>query len=183
MFKSKAHSKRQQSALEFIVTYAWVLIIIAVFLGVIFLASYLNRPSTYLPASCNIQPSFPCAQSILSYNSVATPKFTIIFTNDLGTGMLFTANSMNVTVTSGPGSSATSHYLGNCTPTFAPTGTPVICRAEIPNITAQSGTEFSTSFGISYQVCSGASSSTCAAQSYTSTGSSVQTLQELSYNL
>ena len=78
---------KQQSALEFLVTYSWAFMVIALFTVSVFVLTDTKAPLAYLQSSCNIQPLLPCGETLLVYNSVSPlPIFiaviiTILFGN------------------------------------------------------------------------------------------------------
>ncbi|MGC8647410.1 MAG: InlB B-repeat-containing protein, partial [Candidatus Micrarchaeia archaeon] len=165
---------KQQSALEFILTYSWAIVIISLFVASVFLLSGYKPPSYYLSSSCYIEPLMPCVQSILTYNSVAPLRFAIVFKNALGTAMLIPQNGINVTVTN-IGVAGTNSYVGNCYPRFIPTGEEALCVVSIPGSTKPGvGTQVSIPFTLSYNLCNGPSSKTCQSALYKTTGTAMQ---------
>lgn len=170
---------KQQSALEFIVTYSWALIIISLFIVSILVISDTKAPITYLQSSCSIQPLFPCTESLLTYNavnSVVPFKYYLIFTNQLGSVIYFPQNSINLT-TSNLGKNGVQHNIGNCTPAFASQGATVLCRANIPStLKPNIGTQVIANFVLNYSICTSNTIKSCAPGYYKSSGYSVQNI-------
>ena len=55
---------KQQSAIEFIMTYSLSLLIIGLFVVAVLVLSDSKPPVAYLGSTCNIQPLFPCASEL-----------------------------------------------------------------------------------------------------------------------
>ncbi len=168
------NAMKQQSALEFIITYSWALIIIALFVASVFVLSGYKAPSYYLSSSCYITSLLECEQSILTYNAIAPLKFALVFKNALGTAMLIPQNGINVTVTN-IGLASTNNYVGNCYPTFVPSGAEALCNIDIPGgIKPGVGTQVTIPFTLNYKLCSGPDSKICNGASYKTTGTATQ---------
>ncbi len=165
---------RQQSALELLTTYSWAFLIIAIFIAAIAVFTGSRPPSSYLPATCNIDPAFPCAQAeISSYNSIVPITFTVLFTNDLGAVISFPSNALNVTLTD-VGQSGTNSYLGNCYPQIALQGAVIRCFADIPGTKEpSSGSQVGVNFYVKYSICKNSALSSCTG-AYKTTGYSLQ---------
>ncbi|MEM3227938.1 MAG: hypothetical protein QXK65_03285 [Candidatus Micrarchaeaceae archaeon] len=165
---------KQQSALELLTTYSWAFLIIAIFIAAVATVSGTRPPTSYLSATCNIDPAFPCLQAAISgYNSITPIKFSLYFTNNLGTAISFPANSINITVT-GVGEAGTHNYEGNCYPQLALKGDLVKCYVQIPGtVEPVTGSEVGVNFYINYAICTGSSASSCAG-AYKTTGYSLQ---------
>ena len=166
-----------QSAFELLTTYAWVVLIVSVLVAVVFVISTSKPEITFLPTTCNISPSFTCVDTALGAVNGAKPiNYTIEFLNGLQTPILLQQNGFNVTTT-GLGVSGIQSTLGNCNPTFATPGTPVICSVDIPgSVQPPIGSKVSTTFAVSYQICQNNNQNSCAAQVYTTTGTALQPL-------
>ena len=170
------HHQKQQSALEFISVYSWAILIVALFLGIIAVLALSKTPVSNLSSACNIQPSLPCLGSALSYNAINPLHLEIIFVNNLGVTMSFPSNGFNVSTTN-VGSPGLAYNIGNCTPSIALQGTPVICQATLSGtLTPQTGSQATTLFTFSYQLCKNNNPSSCQGTIYKSTGTSLQTV-------
>ena len=170
------HHQKQQSALEFISVYSWAILIVALFLGIIAVLALSKTPVSNLSSACNIQPSLPCLGSALSYNAINPLHLEIIFVNNLGVTMSFPANGFNVSTTN-VGTPGLAYNIGNCTPSIALQGTPVICQATLSGtLTPQTGSQATTLFTFSYQLCKNNNPSSCQGTIYKSTGTSLQTV-------
>ncbi|EQD63672.1 solute binding-like protein, partial [mine drainage metagenome] len=166
---------RSQTAIDFISSYAWALLVaaIAIMIIVVLIAS---RPSSYLPSQCSITPQLPCYGSEISaYSKTANIEFIVSFRNELGYPVAFDSpRSINLTV-SGVGNLGTSDYYGTCSPMEAAPGTPVTCIITIPGeVEPRVGSQVNTKFALYYQLCT-TSSSVCTGN-YATTGVSLQPL-------
>lgn len=167
---------KAQSAIEFLSTYAWALLIIIVLLAVVFLLTSAPAGKQVLPSTCNIQPELPCQDSVLATLGPSSPiTYYITFTNDLGKPILIQSGSFNVTTT-GIGIRGTEHSFGDCYPSFVLPGTQVICKAAIAgNLAPSIGTKVSTLFSLSYQLCQSNIQAQCSsAPVYQSAGNGLQ---------
>ncbi|MGC8669866.1 MAG: InlB B-repeat-containing protein, partial [Candidatus Micrarchaeia archaeon] len=172
-----------QSALEFLVTYSWAIIIITVFVAIILVLNGFRSPSYYLASSCYIEPLMPCVQTLVTYNAIAPLKFALVFKNNLGTAMLFPQNSLNISISSA-NAKAASHFVGNCYPNFIPSGAEVLCIATMVGIPKPSvGTQMTIPFTLRYRLCSGPKSQQCSPEVYNTTGTSTQIVAPSYLNL
>ncbi|MEM3841687.1 MAG: hypothetical protein QXN59_03275 [Candidatus Micrarchaeaceae archaeon] len=70
------NSKMQaQSAMEYLMTYGWAILIIAVALGLLYVLGLFNPSQTVAPSSCTSQSGYVCADLSLSSNGVVTFEF------------------------------------------------------------------------------------------------------------
>ena len=174
---------KQQSAMEFVTTYSWAILVVSLLVAIVAVISLSKAPAGNLASTCNIQPSLPCSGTVLSYNAINPLHFELLFTNNLGVTMYFPYNGFNVTTTN-IGASGVEYSIGNCTPSIATPGTQVLCMANIAgSLKPQVGTQTSTLFTLSYELCKGNTQSSCQSSIYKSTGSSLQTLAPSSTNL
>ena len=176
--------KRQQSALELLLTYSWAFIIIAVFVAVVFIVLGAKPPAQYLPTQCNIQPLLPCVQTLLTEpgtNTLSTYK--VLFVNNLGPALTMPANGFSINTTN-IGSVGNNDYVGNCTPSFLIEGSEALCNVYITgSYFPSAGTEASVAFTISYGICNGNTPSSCPSTIYKSTGYSIQSMSSPVLNL
>ncbi len=191
-FKNKIfnkQSKKAQNAIEFLSTYAWAFIVIALVLVV--LSFFINRPLTSnLSSTCTITPLFPCTDTLLSsYNSTKPITFQILFTNDFGsqiqgTSILFPGNAINVSL-SNIGQNGTNAYKGNCYPNFATYGSRVLCSIAIPGkLEPSKGTMTNAHFAIAYKFCNGKTIQSCTSGLYNVIGYSSQNFaQPIKFNI
>lgn len=169
---------RGQTALEFIVTYSWAILIIAIFLGTVAIFSLSsNPPQGYLTSACYISPAFPCQQSAIGFN--ATNKiiqFALFFTNSLGNIIHFSSNSINLTTT-GVGMSGSQRTFGNCTPSITLPGSEVVCLVNVPGTNVVLGYQSTAFFTVTYNSpCANSLLSSCSGSTYSSGGSALQTI-------
>lgn len=160
-----------QSAIEFLTTYVWVFIIIAIFIAVVSSIALSSSPNTFIPSSCFIEPELPCPVAALFTNSVTgNALYTVIFINKLGTWMTFPQNALNIT----PISRNVGSSFGQCFPANAPAGALIECNATIPSYSPGTGTQLSQIFTLGYSICT---PSPCAKPIYNTTGYSSLTAQ------
>ncbi|MDE1855777.1 MAG: hypothetical protein KGH49_00890 [Candidatus Micrarchaeota archaeon] len=140
--------KHIQSSVEFLLTYAWAFLSIAVFLAFILLFVTSGNPASYNTASCYISPGFTCVTALFSVNSLGS-KFTVVFVNNIGQAVTFPLNALTVY----PTYSGTS-YFGNCLPANAPKGATVICNSTIASRIGSVGQQVNPKFTVNYELCS-----------------------------
>ncbi len=177
------HTNKAQSAIEFLSTYAWALLIIVVLLAVLFILTSAPAGKQVLPSICNIQPQLPCQDSVLSaLSSTQQITYFITFTNNLQKPMEIAGNGFNVTTT-GIGVQGSSHSIGTCYPSFLLPGTQTVCVAPIAgNYEPSIGSKISTYFQIRYALCQSDAQSSCAG-AYLSSGNGLQDLSGASSGL
>ena len=155
---------RSQSAIEFMSTYSWALLITAIFLATVTTIVYTKGSVYSTPSSCYISPSFPCYEMLILVGNTGS-NVVVAFSNNLGTTINFPVNSFHVLPTY-----ANTIYDGECFPSNAITGSIVTCNAIIPGFNPTLGSQLSPKFYVSYAICS----PSCAAQSsfsqYNTTG-------------
>ncbi|MEM0094411.1 MAG: hypothetical protein QXF41_00470 [Candidatus Micrarchaeaceae archaeon] len=140
---------RLQSAVEFLTTYAWVFIIIAIFIVVVSAFLSIKNPIGFVPSSCYIAPNLACYAIALMSNSSAS-TFIIIFSNNIGATMQFQANSITLTP-----AMASATFSGNCLPTNAPNGATVVCRVVANGYLLPIGSQATPSYTMTYNTCYG----------------------------
>ncbi len=165
--------KKQQSAVEMLITYSWAMLIIALFVSMVFVLSFSKPASSYIQSSCNIEPSLPCAEAIATAASSTRPiEYIVLFSNNLGATIYMPSNSFSATTT-GLGVSGVMTWTGNCTPALAPEGSMVLCRAAISGTSSPPlGSLLSDSFAVKYGICSKLLLSSCSSAVYKTTGTS-----------
>lgn len=172
-------STNAQSVVELITTYSWALLIITLFVAIIFIFSGTSSQTSYLSSQCNIQPSFPCLDTLLtSTNTIKKIQFTVEFVNNLPTPLLFTGSTpFNVSMTN-IGASGTSSNKGACTPNFALSGAIVICQVSINGfVQPPVGSNVNSFFTIKYEICQNSNQISCSAnQIYFTSGQSTQSM-------
>ncbi|MEM3791132.1 MAG: hypothetical protein QXL16_00165 [Candidatus Micrarchaeaceae archaeon] len=140
---------KSQSALEFLMTYSWAFIIIALIVSLIVAYSLSNSSkATFTQTYCYIEPQMPCSALVLQTNSTSS-RAILIFSNNLGTSIFFSTNSFFIYPTQ-----LGIKYPGICLPSLAPQGSQVICVANITKLNFPIGVQLNPSFFISYGICS-----------------------------
>ncbi|MGC8629305.1 MAG: hypothetical protein ACP5T4_03820, partial [Candidatus Micrarchaeia archaeon] len=158
---------RSQSALEFLTTYGWSFIIIAMFLSMVLVLVSSKGATAYAPSSCYISPSLPCTTAYFASNSIGTLA-TIIFTNQLGTELLFPQNSITIKATLSSG-----NYTGTCVPALANDNAKVVCTASMNGLVLSPGIQVNAAFALHYSICQGG---TCSSYVYNTSGTATATV-------
>ncbi len=170
---------RLQSAVELLMVYSWVILIVAIVVSVAFILSFSTPTSSYLPSTCYIQTLFTCQDTLLSGNYLGKTPITyiVIFTNELQTPVSFPLNSLNVTMTN-IGNFGTAVYTGNCTPNIAMPGAQVTCSETVPGALSPTiGSRVSTQFELNYKTCTSGSLSSCGTSVYKTSGYATQSIE------
>ena len=138
---------RLQSAIEFLLTYAWAFLSITAFLA--FLLAFISTggPANLSTASCYISPDFSCITAIFVSNQVAS-QFTVVLINNLGQQITFPINALTVYP-----SYSGSNIIGNCLPANAPNGAMIICNSTVGKKIGQQGQQLNPKFTLNYEIC------------------------------
>jgi hypothetical protein len=170
--------------MEFLTTYSFAIFTISLVLIAAVTISFSVGTNAPVYSSCSIQPLITCQQSLLTYNSVGGYfNYVLVFRNNLGFGLQFPANSINLTL-SNLISGASTNNLGKCAPYLAASGSQIICNVKVVGKSqVKQGANTYTQFKISYGLCTNQSVISCSANSYLVTGYSFQTLSPPFTNL
>ena len=155
-----AITRRQhgQSALEFLSTYGWALLIVLAIIATLYFFGVFSV-SRYVPRSCTTQPGLPCDSYRMGLNESAPAQlsFKLLTHNGLG----YDINVTNVTIyAEGLGVAGRKNYSGSCTSpstgsSLSTAGTLILCdvpigdTARIPRI----GDSVRFTFSITYRNC------------------------------
>jgi hypothetical protein len=150
-----------QTAIEFLTTYSFTLLIIALVLFMLLL--YASLPKTTLPLQCTFYGGFNCLD-VVYYNTSAGGSQLIVLASDIEPGtVVFPANTNNFVV-----NMINSNYLGgfcvqnslvpNSLPNIAMAGQTVYCVANFSS-SATMGYIYTATFHISAKYCANAPSS------------------------
>jgi len=85
---------RGQSAMEYLITYGWALLILLAVLTTLY-SMGLFRPSRYMPEECVFQPGFTCSSFIL--RQIPTGGYNLSFTAVNGLGFEIIVDEANLT--------------------------------------------------------------------------------------
>ncbi|MEM3781363.1 MAG: hypothetical protein QXT43_00170 [Candidatus Micrarchaeaceae archaeon] len=138
---------RIQSAVEFLTTYGWSFIIIAIFVSVILIFVSSKGISTYAPSSCYISPAFLCQDFLLMENASGL-KGVVVFSNYINTNMSFTTNSFSVF----PYYNTTA-FTGTCAPQSARPYSLIVCNTTLKGLYRSVGSQSNINFEIYYNLC------------------------------
>ena len=143
----RQHLHKSQTAIEFLTTYGWALLIIGIFISIIIIVVGTQTAQSYLPYSCTITPDIYCNEALLVSNSIGS-EFIVVFTTYLGQDMNFSANSLIVSIGTSP-----TKYYGLCKPVLAGRGAVVTCNATMSGYTLGIGQQADVNFAVSYKIC------------------------------
>ncbi|MGC8687498.1 MAG: hypothetical protein ACP5RM_02240 [Candidatus Micrarchaeia archaeon] len=155
--------QKAQSAIEFLSTYAFMILIISIALLLLFM--FFSIPRTILPPSCNFYSGFGCSDAI--YINTTHGSELLIIATDMEPGIINVSNQSGFTAYLGYRNSTS----GYCTPRVATAGQRIYC---IANFTShvKLGSTYSGVFRIKANYCAVApsmlSNSTCPANATTS---------------
>lgn len=149
---------KQQSAVEFIVTYSWAILAISIFVVSVIVLSGAKPQQDYLQSTCNIQPLLPCEDALLTYGTGGNIQYYLVFTNQLGALIYFPPNAITANLAD-VGSSGTPTGVGECTPILASAGAPILCNVSIrSSFNPAPGSQQIVNFAIRYGICTPSSS-------------------------
>ncbi len=112
--------KKAQSAMEYLLTYSWALLVIAIIISL--LLYFTLAPSYIAPSSCTFVSGAYCKGMIFASNSLGT-KVGIFLSNLQTIPLLNPTLSLNVSGTT---------YAGTCMPSFVLPGGAIICNVTLP---------------------------------------------------
>ena len=117
-----AKHRRSQTALEYLTSYAWAILIIAVVTALFYL--YIQTPSA-LPSTCTFINGFYCKDILLQSNTITHNTFlTVALTN----AQAYAIGNPKLYV----GINATNTTTFSCSPQFVLPGGSIICNANVP---------------------------------------------------
>ena len=176
------NTKRGQSAVELLSTYAWAFIIVSILVVTVGIYIGIGTGARYIPSQCNIQPLLPCPQTALAQTANQI-SYKMLIINNLAPYMYFPSNSFIVS-SAGINPSLQQNYTGTCAPSIAGKGDEIICTVYLPSTNAPSiGSSVNMQFSLKYQICSSSTISKCESSQYSSTGTSFQPLSSSTSNL
>ena len=118
--KRMLHKRKAQSAMEYLVTYGWAILIIAIAVGV--LVFFVVLPSFAAPPVCNVSAPLVCQDLLVSAN----PTNTVITVNIINNQQLALDNPILFANINGTNTSAAA-----CLPAYMPSGQFSVCRLTI----------------------------------------------------
>lgn len=141
---------RSQSAIEFLNTYSFVFLIIAVVLAMLYIL--VQVPSTVLPSQCTFYSGFSCQDSEYSVNAVSGTTSLYLLALDSQPGVVnITSFSADI--------ASTGSVSGSCAPSRVSQGQLLLCTATFASA-ATAGASYVGSFAIVGNYCTpGASNS------------------------
>ncbi|MGC8479322.1 MAG: InlB B-repeat-containing protein [Candidatus Micrarchaeia archaeon] len=143
--KSNKKKVKEQSAIEYVMSYSWAVIILLAVVIIYFFAN--SNQTTYTPTSCYISPQLPCYQLIIGSNSIETTA-KLVFTNDLNKPIYFYSQPFSIKFTP-----SSNYYSGTCVPTTANEGSNVTCTVVASGYSILQGSEAEPTFYLSYAEC------------------------------
>jgi len=119
---------KNQSAVEFLVTYGFALTVIGIAIAALYSYFLFKNPTSYVSGSCSIS-SLYCSTAIAIKGNSAVPSYILLYvTNSFSKTISFPQNSFNVTY-------YTTSFNGTCLPSNLVPGATAIC---ITNVTLPS---------------------------------------------
>ncbi len=117
-----------QSALEFLMTYGWALLVVLVFISALYLFGVFDT-SRYIPRQCYLQPGLECTSFKMMKNE---SNMTVEFSgrNDFGYDIGF-ANNTATLLAENIGGIGKNNYTGTCSPSIVRAGTTYTCIINI----------------------------------------------------
>ncbi|MGC8652203.1 MAG: hypothetical protein ACP5UH_03060, partial [Candidatus Micrarchaeia archaeon] len=115
--------KRAQSAMEYLVTYGWAILLVSIVIALLYL--YVIVPKVVVPASCNFVSGAYCNDLVLGTNTIThATELAVFLTNTqpypMQNPQLYVKVN-NITST-----------LGKCSPNFVLPGGAIICNMTVP---------------------------------------------------
>ncbi|MGC8571786.1 MAG: InlB B-repeat-containing protein, partial [Candidatus Micrarchaeia archaeon] len=164
-----------QSSIEYLIIYTIAILIVVLILTVLINVVFKPQPQQTLPSICNINPSFQCTGAILvNGTSTSNAIYYLEFVNKMNEPILLSSSAINLTSVGNAKSISTK---GSCYPNLVAPGGQVICKVLINSSTVPSiGSKTTSTFSLSYHICSNLSSTSCSQTTYSTSGSSIQTV-------
>ncbi|MGC9149668.1 MAG: hypothetical protein ACP5FX_00940 [Candidatus Micrarchaeia archaeon] len=116
---------KYQSAMEFLVTYSWAIVIVAVVISLL-VAIFFVLPKPVAKFSCFIAPQFPCTDALVSLNSTNAILYFVI-QNKVGQKINITNVFLNITSTY-----PSQKFSGKCYPSILYPSSYAICKIPFP---------------------------------------------------
>ncbi|MGC9190989.1 MAG: Ig-like domain-containing protein, partial [Candidatus Micrarchaeia archaeon] len=123
LIEGASKSSRAQSALEYLVTYGWAILLVTIVMALLYL--YLFVPKVIVPASCSFTSGAYCNDLVVGTNATThATKLAVFLTNTQpypvqNPYLYVRVNNQN-----------SSQY--QCTPKFVPPGGAIICEVDVP---------------------------------------------------
>ncbi len=119
---SKKQSWKGQSAIDFLITYSWVILILGVIVGILFI--YVSMPTAIVPDQCTFENGANCIDILLTINSsTKISEFEVLVSNTqqypvLNPSLIVSINGVNAS--------------GSCDPNFLLSGGEALCVVNMP---------------------------------------------------
>lgn len=147
-------SMHAQSAMEFISTYSWALIVIAVIIALLYF--YVAAPQQFAPSQCAFSAGVNCNNLVIGTNSIST-TLTAFLTNTQQHSIKNSTIIINIT--------NIGTVKAPCKPYFVLSGGIMICTVNLPQ-TIGAGASISGKLYASENVCAGVSQQICTTSTY-----------------
>ncbi len=134
-----------QAAVEFLLTYAWAFISLAIFAVVILAFITVRNPATISPATCFMSVGLKCLDSVFMSNGIGS-QFIITFQNNLQQQIALPSGAINIYPTY-----ASANYIGQCYPANVPIGAAVTCS--VNSAFVPYGSQQNVRFTVQYELC------------------------------
>jgi hypothetical protein len=121
IFFSLIFIMKNQSAIEFLITYSWAIVIITIVVAIL-AAIFFALPKPTQKFSCFISPAFPCSDALVSLNSTNATLYFVI-QNKVEQKVNITNAFLNVTTTYPP-----KIFKGSCYPSILYPNSYAVCK-------------------------------------------------------
>lgn len=140
---SRADKERSQSAIEFLSTYSFVFLIIAIVIVLLFALSYV--PKKTLPFQCSTYGGFSCSDAAFAANSVTSNSVLKVIVTDTQPGVV-SIGGFNAKI------NGIATVTGYCYPAVAQPGNTVTCQTSFSTVAAVGNVYYGT-FNITANYC------------------------------
>ncbi len=158
--RARGSSKKAQSALEYLLTYSWAILLVAIVVAVLYL--FVFAPSNITPTTCVFTGGTYCQDIVFGSNTAQT-SMAMFLTNTQSYAIAYPQVTLNYSGTS---------TTASCSPNLVLEGGAIICNVNVPIAAIALGSLVSGKLVLSAIPCPGADLSTCSSssrQSYTGT--------------
>ncbi|MEM3744472.1 MAG: hypothetical protein QW759_01385 [Candidatus Micrarchaeaceae archaeon] len=148
--KTTTNGLKGQSAIDYLLTYSWALIIVALIMGIPFFLIYV--PSIIVPSTCSFVSGAYCQDMVFGSNSVSS-SVAIFLTNTQPYPVVNPSITLNI--------SSVGAVQGTCRPSLVVAGGAIICNVTIPQRAIAYGTLESGKLYLSAVPCPSGNPAAC----------------------
>jgi len=148
--EARPNYRKGQSALEYLITYGWAVLLAAIFVSILYL--FVFAPSAVAPSTCSFAYGAYCQDMILGSNSISS-KIALFLTNTQQYPIVNPQVSINI--------SNIGTVNGKCLPSYVLPGGAIICNVTMPTTAISTGTLVSGKLYLSAIPCPSGNVTTC----------------------